>query len=638
MTSRPSIDSNAGDSAKLPAEDTHEEPKPVISSSDPKPLQAPPVEAISDGWSDDDWSVPPPPPVVKKESVEAIAPISVKPEPKTKRARRKLKQSEELPVKKEEIADSDEDAFDWDDDSIWKKESPVDKEKAPKKAPLLPSVPKPKLELSDDDWEDVPKKSDMPPKNREEVTDDWQDVPQKPDLPPKRKVSDDSDWEDVPVKPTPQRKSPQETKKTGVVSDDGWEDVPQKPILPPKRKEVSDDWKDVPSQPKKLEAISDDDWNETPLRINPPPATKRQMRLRGRAVVAPQRAGDTRSVRNETPRKVVPRVVKAAPRATEVLSDDLDEMTGAAASSDDWDDVPQMSTEVKKNPSDDWDDVPTKPDMPPKREVGSDDWEDVPTKPTQRKGAQETKKMEAISDDDWQDVPQIPAQMKKKTSDDWEDKPKKLETISDDDDWNETPRASRKPSQPKPTTSPDDWEDVPQQPKKLEAISDDDWEDVPPKPVQVKNRKPVIDDWEDVPQEPRTRRPTRQSKNETPLPPKQQRNSPNTKDNLFSDLFDGYDFSKMNMEPTKPLSIEELLSMGKTDHDRSANKDDTERRKRIEECLNGLPKLEYLGLSVRVSFLLSPVGHSVLVFLMCILFLLSYTHNGRGSEQPRLQP
>ena len=122
------------------------------------------------------------------------------------------------------------------------------------------------------------------------------------------------------------------------------------------------------------------------------------------------------------------------------------------------------------------------------------------------------------------------------------------------------------------------------------------------------------------------------------LPPKQQRNSPNTKDNLFSDLFDGYDFSKMNMEPTKPLSIEELLSMGKTDHDRSANKDDTERRKRIEECLNGLPKLEYLGLSVRVSFLLSPVGHSVLVFLMCILFLLSYTHNGRGSEQPRLQP
>lgn len=617
MTSRPSIDSNAGDSAKLPAEDTHEEPKPVISSSDPKPLQAPPVEAISDGWSDDDWSVPPPPPVVKKESVEAIAPISVKPEPKTKRARRKLKQSEELPVKKEEIADSDEDAFDWDDDSIWKKESPVDKEKAPKKAPLLPSVPKPKLELSDDDWEDVPTK---------------------PDLPPKRKVSDDSDWEDVPVKPTPQRKSPQETKKTGVVSDDGWEDVPQKPILPPKRKEVSDDWEEVPSQPKKLEAISDDDWNETPLRINPPPATKRQMRLRGRAVVAPKRAGDTRSVRNETPRKVVPRVVKAAPRATEVLSDDLDEMTGAAVWSDDWEDVPQMSTEMKKKLSDDWDDVPTKPDMPPKREVGSDDWEDVPTKPTQRKGAQETKKMEAISDDDWQDVPQIPAQMKKKTSDDWEDKPKKLETISDDDDWNETPRASRKPSQPKPTTLSDDWEDVPQQPKKLEAISDDDWEDVPPKPVQVKSRKPVIDDWEDVPQEPRTRRPTRQSKNETPLPPKQQRNSPNTKDNLFSDLFDGYDFSKMNMEPTKPLSIEELLSMGKTDHDRSANKDDTERRKRIEECLNGLPKLEYLGLSVRVSFLLSPVGHSVLVFLMCILFLLSYTHNGRGSEQPRLQP
>ena len=315
MTSRPSIDSNAGDSAKLPAEDTHEEPKPVISSSDPKPLQAPPVEAVSDGWSDDDWNVPPPPPVVKKESVEAIAPISVKPEPKTKRARRKLKQSEELPVKKEEIADSDEDAFDWDDDSIWKKESPVDKEKAPKKAPLLPSVPKPKLELSDDDWEDVP-----------------------------------------------------------------------------------------------------------------------------------------------------------------------------------------------------------------------------------------------------------------------------------------------------------------------------------PKPAQVKNRKPVIDDWEDVPQEPRTRRPTRQSKNETPLPPKQQRNSPNTKDNLLSDLFDGYDFSKMNMEPTKPLSIEELLSMGKTDKSRSADKEDTERRKRIEECLNGLPKLEYLGLSVRVSFLLSPVGHSVLVFLMCILFLLSYTHNGRGSEQPRLQP
>ena len=617
MTSRPSIDSNAGDSAKLPAEDTHEEPKPVISSSDPKPLQAPPVEAISDGWSDDDWSVPPPPPVVKKESVEAIAPISVKPEPKTKRARRKLKQSEELPVKKEEIADSDEDAFDWDDDSIWKKESPVDKEKAPKKAPLLPSVPKPKLELSDDDWEEVPTKPDLPPKHRE---------------------VDSYDWEDVPVKPTPQRKSPQETKKTGVVSDDGWEDVPQKPILPPKRKEVSDDWEEVPPQPKKLEAISDDDWNETPLRINPPPATKRQMRLRGRAVVAPKRAGDTRSVRNETPRKVVPRVVKAAPRATEVLSDDLDEMTGAAASSDDWDDVPQMSTEMKKKLSDDWDEMPKKPDMPPKREVESDDWEDVPTKPTQRKGAQETKKMEAISDDDWQDVPQIPTQMKKKTSDDWEDKPKKLETISDDDDWNETPRASRKPSQPKPTTSPDDWEDVPQQPKKLEAISDDDWEDVPPKPVQVKSRKPVIDDWEDVPQEPRTRRPTRQSKNETPLPPKQQRNSPNTKDNLFSDLFDGYDFSKMNMEPTKPLSIEELLSMGKTDHDRSANKDDTERRKRIEECLNGLPKLEYLGLSVRVSFLLSPVGHSVLVFLMCILFLLSYTHNGRGSEQPRLQP
>lgn len=614
MTSRPSIDSNAGDSAKLPAEDTHEEPKPVISSSDPKPLQAPPVEAISDGWSDDDWDVPPPPPVVKKESVEANAPISVKPEPKTKRARRKLKQSEEAPAKKEEIADSDEDAFDWDDDSIWKKESPADREETPKKAPLLPSVPKPKLELSDDDWEDVPTKPDLPPKHRE---------------------VDSYDWEDVPVKPTPQRKSPQETKKTGVVSDDGWEDVPQKPILPPKRKEVSDDWEEVPPQPKKLEAISDDDWNETPLRINPPPATKRQMRLRGRAVVAPKRAGDTRSVRNETPRKVVPRVVKAAPRATEVLSDDLDEMTGAAASSDDWDDVPQMSTEMKKNPSDDWEEMPKKPDMPPKREVESDDWEDVPTKPTQRKGAQETKKMEAISDDDWQDVPQIPAQMKKKTSDDWEDKPKKLKAISDDDDWNETPRASRKPSQPKPTTLSDDWED---KPKKLEAISDDDWEDVPPKPVQVKNRKPVIDDWEDVPQEPRTRRPTRQSKNETPLPPKQQRNSPNTKDNLFSDLFDGYDFSKMNMEPTKPLSIEELLSMGKTDHDRSANKDDTERRKRIEECLNGLPKLEYLGLSVRVSFLLSPVGHSVLVFLMCILFLLSYTHNGRGSEQPRLQP
>lgn len=354
--------------------------------------------------------------------------------------------------------------------------------------------------------------------------------------------------------------------------------------------------------------------------------------------MAPKRAGDTRSVRNETPRKVVPRVVKAAPRATEVLSDDLDEMAGAAVWSDDWDDVPKKPAQVKKNPSDDWDDVPTKPDMPKKREVESDDWEDVPTKPTQRKGAQETKKMEAISDDDWQDVPQIPTQMKKKTSDDWEDKPKKLEAISDDDDWNETPRASRKPSQPKPTTLSDDWEDVPQQPKKLEAISDDDWEDVPPKPVQVKNRKPVIDDWEDVPQEPRTRRSTRQSKNETPLPPKQQRNSPGTKDNLFSDLFDGYDFSKMNMEPTKPLSIEELLSMGKTDHDRSANKDDTERRKRIEECLNGLPKLEYLGLSVRVSFLLSPVGHSVLVFLMCILFLLSYTHNGRGSEQPRLQP
>ena len=638
MTSRPSIDSNAGDSAKLPAEDTHEEPKPVISSSDPKPLQAPPVEAISDGWSDDGWSVPPPPPVVKKESVEANAPISVKPEPKTKRARRKLKQSEELPVKKEEIADSDEDAFDWDDDSIWKKESPVDKEKAPKKAPLLPSVPKPKLELSDDDWEDVPTKPDLPPKHREEVTDDWQDVPQKPDLPPKRKVSDDSDWEDVPVKPTPQQKDSQEAKKLEAISDDDWEDVPQKPILPPKRKEVSDDWEEVPPQPKKLEAISDDDWNETPLRINPPPATKRQMRLRGRAVVAPKRAGDTRSVRNETPRKVVPRVVKAAPRATEVLSDDLDEMTGAAASSDDWDDVPQMSTEMKKKLSDDWEEMPTKPDMPPKREVESDDWEDVPTKPTQRKGAQETKKMEAISDDDWEDVPQIPAQMKKKTSDDWEDKPKKLETISDDDDWNETPRASRKPSQPKPTTLSDDWEDVPQQPKKLEAISDDDWEDVPPKPVQVKNRKPVIDDWEDVPQEPRTRRPTRQSKNETPLPPKQQRNSPNTKDNLFSDLFDGYDFSKMNMEPTKPLSIEELLSMGKTDKSRSADKEDTERRKRIEECLNGLPKLEYLGLSVRVSFLLSPVGHSVLVFLMCILFLLSYTHNGRGSEQPRLQP
>ena len=589
----------------------------MIPSSDPKPLQAPPVEAISDGWSDDDWSVPPPPPVVKKESVEANAPISVKPEPKTKRARRKLKQSEEAPAKKEEIADSDEDAFDWDDDSIWKKESPADREETPKKAPLLPSVPKPKLELSDDDWEDVPTKPDLPPKHRE---------------------VDSYDWEDVPVKPTPQRKSPQETKKTGVVSDDGWEDVPQKPILPPKRKEVSDDWEEVPPQPKKLEAISDDDWNETPLRINPPPATKRQMRLRGRAVVAPKRAGDTRSVRNETPRKVVPRVVKAAPRATEVLSDDLDEMTGAAASSDDWDEMPQMSTEMKKNPSDDWDEMPKKPDMPPKREVESDDWEDVPTKPTQRKGAQETKKMEAISDDDWEDVPQIPAQMKKKTSDEWEDKPKKLETISDDDDWNETPRASRKPSQPKPTTLSDDWEDVPQQPKKLEAISDDDWEDVPPKPVQVKSRKPVIDDWEDVPQEPRTRRPTRQSKNETPLPPKQQRNSPNTKDNLFSDLFDGYDFSKMNMEPTKPLSIEELLSMGKTDHDRSANKDDTERRKRIEECLNGLPKLEYLGLSVRVSFLLSPVGHSVLVFLMCILFLLSYTHNGRGSEQPRLQP
>ena len=342
-----------------------------------------------------------------------------------------------------EESEKETEAFDWDDDSIWKKESPVDKEKAPKKAPLLPSVPKPKLELSDDDWEDVPTKPDLPPKHRE---------------------VDSYDWEDVPVKPTPQRKSPQETKKTGVVSDDGWEDVPQKPVLPPKRKEVSDDWEEVPPQPKKLEAISDDD------------------------------------------------------------------------------------------------------------------------------------------------------------------------------DWNETPRASRKPSQPKPTTLSDDWEDVPQQPKKLEAISDDDWEDVPPKPVQVKSRKPVIDDWEDVPQEPRTRRPTRQSKNETPLPPKQQRNSPNTKDNLFSDLFDGYDFSKMNMEPTKPLSIEELLSMGKTDHDRSANKDDTERRKRIEECLNGLPKLEYLGLSVRVSFLLSPVGHSVLVFLMCILFLLSYTHNGRGSEQPRLQP
>lgn len=620
MTSRPSIDSNAGDSAKLPAEDTHEEPKPVIPSSDPKPLQAPPVEAISDGWSDDDWDVPPPPPVVKKESVEANAPISVKPEPKTKRARRKLKQSEELPVKKEEIADSDEDAFDWDDDSIWKKESPVDKEEAPKKAPLLPSVPKPKLELSDDDWEEVPKKSDMPPKNREEVTDDWEEVPKKPDLPPKRKVSDDSDWEDVPVKPTPQQKDSQEAKKLEAISDDDWEDVPRKPILPPKRKEVSDDWKDVPSQPKKLEAISDDDWNETPLRINPPPATKRQMRLRGRAVVPPQRAGDTRSVRNETPRKVAPRVVKAAPRATEVLSDDLDEMAGAAV----W--------------SDDWDDVPKKPILPPKREVESDDWEDVPTKPTQRKGAQESKKMEAISDDDWEDVPQMPTQMRKKTSDDWEDKPKKREAISDDDDWNETPRASRKPSQPKPTTSPDDWEDVPQQPKRLEAISDDDWEDVPPKPAQVKNRKPVIDNWEDVPQEPRTRRPTRQSKNETPLPPKQQRNSPNTKDNLFSDLFDGYDFSKMNMEPTKPLSIEELLSMGKTDNARSADKEDTERRKRIEECLNGLPKLEYLGLSVRVSFPLSPVGHSVLVFLMCILFLLSYTHNGRGSEQPRLQP
>ena len=589
----------------------------MISSSDPKPLQAPPVEAISDGWSDDDWSVPPPPPVVKKESVEANAPISVKPEPKTKRARRKLKQSEEAPAKKEEIADSDEDAFDWDDDSIWKKESPADREETPKKAPLLPSVPKPKLELSDDDWEDVPTKPDLPPKHRE---------------------VDSYDWEDVPVKPTPQQKDSQEAKKLEAISDDDWEDVPQKPILPPKRKEVSDDWEEVPPQPKKLEAISDDDWNETPLRINPPPATKRQMRLRGRAVVAPKRAGDTRSVRNETPRKVVPRVVKAAPRATEVLSDDLDEMAGAAVWSDDWDDVPKKPAQVKKNPSDDWEEMPKKPDMPPKREVGSDDWEDVPTKPTQRKGAQETKKMEAISDDDWQDVPQIPAQMKKKTSDDWEDKPKKLETISDDDDWNETPRASRKPSQPKPTTLSDDWEDVPQQPKKLEAISDDDWEDVPPKPVQVKNRKPVIDDWEDVPQEPRTRRPTRQSKNETPLPPKQQRNSPNTKDNLFNDLFDGYDFSKMNMEPTKPLSIEELLSMGKTDHDRSANKDDTERRKRIEECLNGLPKLEYLGLSVRVSFLLSPVGHSVLVFLMCILFLLSYTHNGRGSEQPRLQP
>ena len=589
----------------------------MISSSDPKPLQAPPVEPNSDGWSDDYWSVPPPPPVVKKESVEANAPISVKPEPKTKRARRKLKQSEEAPAKKEEIADSDEDAFDWDDDSIWKKESPADREETPKKAPLLPSVPKPKLELSDDDWEDVPTKPDLPPKHRE---------------------VDSYDWEDVPVKPTPQQKDSQEAKKLEAISDDDWEDVPQKPILPPKRKEVSDDWEEVPPQPKKLEAISDDDWNETPLRINPPPATKRQMRLRGRAVVAPKRAGDTRSVRNETPRKVVPRVVKAAPRATEVLSDDLDEMAGAAVWSDDWDDVPKKPAQVKKNPSDDWEEMPKKPDMPPKREVGSDDWEDVPTKPTQRKGAQETKKMEAISDDDWQDVPQIPAQMKKKTSDDWEDKPKKLETISDDDDWNETPRASRKPSQPKPTTLSDDWEDVPQQPKKLEAISDDDWEDVPPKPVQVKNRKPVIDDWEDVPQEPRTRRPTRQSKNETPLPPKQQRNSPNTKDNLFNDLFDGYDFSKMNMEPTKPLSIEELLSMGKTDHDRSANKDDTERRKRIEECLNGLPKLEYLGLSVRVSFLLSPVGHSVLVFLMCILFLLSYTHNGRGSEQPRLQP
>lgn len=638
MTSRPSIDSNAGDSAKLPAEDTHEEPKPVIPSSDPKPLQAPPVEAISDGWSDDDWDVPPPPPVVKKESVEANAPISVKPEPKTKRARRKLKQSEELPVKKEEIADSDEDAFDWDDDSIWKKESPVDKEEAPKKAPLLPSVPKPKLELSDDDWEEVPKKSDMPPKNREEVTDDWEEVPKKPDLPPKRKVSDDSDWEDVPVKPTPQQKDSQEAKKLEAISDDDWEDVPRKPILPPKRKEVSDDWKDVPSQPKKLEAISDDDWNETPLRINPPPATKRQMRLRGRAVVPPQRAGDTRSVRNETPRKVAPRVVKAAPRATEVLSDDLDEMAGAAVWSDDWDDVPQMSTEMKKKLSDDWEEMPKKPILPPKREVESDDWEDVPTKPTQRKGAQESKKMEAISDDDWEDVPQMPTQMRKKTSDDWEDKPKKREAISDDDDWNETPRASRKPSQPKPTTSPDDWEDVPQQPKRLEAISDDDWEDVPPKPAQVKNRKPVIDNWEDVPQEPRTRRPTRQSKNETPLPPKQQRNSPNTKDNLFSDLFDGYDFSKMNMEPTKPLSIEELLSMGKTDNARSADKEDTERRKRIEECLNGLPKLEYLGLSVRVSFPLSPVGHSVLVFLMCILFLLSYTHNGRGADQPRLQP
>lgn len=548
----------------------------MIPSSGPKPPQAPPIEAISDGWSDDDWNVPPPPPAVKKESDETIAPISVKPEPKTKRARRKLKQSEEVPVKKEAIADSDEDAFDWDDDSIWKKESPADREKAPKKAPLLPSVPKPKLELSDDDWEEVPTKPNLPPKGKE------------------------------------------------VGSDDDWQDVPQKLILPPKRKEASGDWEDVPQQPKKLEAISDDDWNETPLHINPPPATKRQVRSRGKTATPPQRAGNSRSARNETPRKVTPRIVKKAPRAAEVLSDDLDEMAGAVGSSDVWEEVPKKLI------------------LPSKREVVSDDWEEVPTKPTQRKGARETKKMEAISDDDWEDVPQMPTQMKKKVNDDWEDvpqQPKKLEAISDDDDWNETPRASRKTSQPKHTILSDDWDDVPQQPKKLEAISDDDWEDMPPKPAQAKNRKPIIDDWDDVPQEPKTRRPTRQSKNETPLPPKQQRNSPtspNTKDNLFSDLFDGYDFSKMNMEPTKPLSIEELLSIGKTDNGRSTDKDNTERRKRIEECLNGLPKLEYLRLSVPVPFPLSPVGHSVLVFLMCILFLLSYTHNGRGADQPRL--
>ena len=118
--------------------------------------------------------------------------------------------------------------------------------------------------------------------------------------------------------------------------------------------------------------------------------------------------------------------------------------------------------------------------------------------------------------------------------------------------------------------------DVPPAPKK-KPLSDDDW-DEPPARVLARRQRALLP--------PKLSRPSQQ----VPQQPK-------TKNDWFGDLFENVDFSKVG-EEVKPLSVAELLSLEKRKESSESEHEMEERKKRIEECISHLPKLDFLHINV----------------------------------------